>query len=179
MSPSANRDARGTWCAPVRGVSRLSNADWAVIREERSRARPTPWRVLAERFAVTEADLRAALATPDPAPPANDDKPPATFGIDLRMFAAEWERGPTIRAVAARFKMGNIRAREIATALGLPDRQGTRGRWTVQDYTRLRQMMADGHTSPEIGRTMGFSAETIREKAHEIGLYFPRRGHPR
>jgi hypothetical protein len=179
MSPSANRDARGAWCAPVRGVSRLSNADWAFIREERSRARPTPWRVLAERFAVTEADLRAALATPDPAPPANDDKPPATFGINLAMFAAEWESSANLRTVAARFKIGDIRAREIAQIMGLTPRKGTKGRWKGQDYARLRQMMADGHTSPEIGRTMGFSAETIREKAHEIGLYFPRRGRAR
>lgn len=179
MSPSANRDARGSWCAPVRGVSRLSAGDWSVIREERSKARPTPWRVLAERFAVTEADLRQAMATPDPAPPANDDKPPATFGIDLRMFAAEWDKDVPLRVVAERFRMGDARAREIAQIMGLPPRKGIKGRWKTDDYARLRQMIADGHTSPEIGRTMGFAAETIREKAHEIGLYFPRRGRAR
>jgi hypothetical protein len=159
-------------------VSRLSNADWSVIREERSRARPTPWRVLAERFAVTEADLRAALATPDPAPPANDDKPDralTSYGVDLDAFKTEWAKGRSVASIARAMRIGNIKAVQIVHALGLPVRRpGSPGRWRPEHEARMRQMMGDGHTSNEIGRTLGFAGNTIRAKADALGLTFSR-----
>lgn len=138
MSVGPLIDASGSWCGvTVRGVGKMSLADWSMVHAERSRPRPTPWRVLSDRLGVVEADLpRRFLRAGDPLRWANHTR-------QLRRA-----RGAQVSSdVARRAASSRDRARFWPVApLGLENRRED-GAPQAQQRSPARLVVAGRHRS--------------------------------
>lgn len=179
MSGGTRIDAGGSWCGvTVRGVGKMSLADWSMVHAERSRPRPTPWRVLSDRLGVVEADLRDAFYAPEirfagPIIRGNFDE------LEARRFHRMWNAGLPVQEIAHAFGRSHHWVSRTVEKMGLRRRSSGRPPvwWSQGDTDQLRLMIARGNTAREIAEALGKSRSAVIGRAWRLGLTL-RRGRP-